>query len=48
MTESAEALKSDVTPAGRHFCGARPERAARLGVRFEGRGDVTVVADRVE
>jgi hypothetical protein len=23
MTESAEALKSDVTPAGGHFCGAQ-------------------------
>jgi hypothetical protein len=25
MTESAEVLKSGVAPAGRHFCGARPQ-----------------------
>jgi hypothetical protein len=27
MTENAEALKSDVTPAGRHFCGAHVSEA---------------------
>jgi hypothetical protein len=24
MTEGAEALKSGIAPAGRHFCGAQP------------------------
>jgi hypothetical protein len=33
MTESAEAPKSDVTPAGGHFCGAQPPTIARAEAR---------------
>jgi hypothetical protein len=45
MTESAEAPKSDVTPAGGHFCGAQLAGRARVERDYDWNAKVAQILD---